>query len=192
MAPDALAWDLVIARKSLGTQLDRAAAAIGGALAAGLARLGLPARYRPENEIEIAGRKVCGLSGYFDGGTLVYQGTILVDTSLAEMARYLNVPGARAASSRSDLERRLITVAGCLGRRPDHNEIVDAMAAELSRSLGRSDVRDRLSAEELELADERYRDEFGLDSFVAGDTSSSSAPAARTPRAAALQPVQSP
>jgi lipoate-protein ligase A len=76
MAPGALAWDVVMARNALGTRLDRSASIICEAVASGLSRLGLSARFRPPNDIEVGGRKICGSSGYFDGGTLVYQGTI--------------------------------------------------------------------------------------------------------------------
>ncbi|MDT3685380.1 MAG: hypothetical protein RO009_10105 [Pseudorhodoplanes sp.] len=168
MAPGALAWDLVIGRDTVGSRLNHAAAAVGEAVAAALARLGLPARYRAENEIEIAGRKICGMSGYFDGGTLVYQGTILTDASLSNMSRFLKLPLKRTQSLRHDLRERLATVTEILGRNPDPGEIENAIEAELAHALGRSSIRRDLTVEERELAEEWHRTEFGLESFVSG------------------------
>lgn len=168
MAPGALAWDLVIGRDTVGSRLNHAAAAVGEAVAAALARLGLPARYRAENEIEIAGRKICGMSGYFDGGTLVYQGTILADASLSDMAQFLKLPSKRTQSLRHDLSQRLASLTEILGRNPDPDEIENAIATGLADALGRSPIRGDLTAEESELADEWHRAEFGLESFVSG------------------------
>lgn len=164
MAPGALAWDLVIARKTLGAELGQAAAMVGKGIARALGQFGLPARYRAENEVEIAGRKVCGMSGYFDGGTLVYQGTILVDTDLAEMARYLRPP--KEAPSPGALVERLATIAAHSGRAPAMHAIATALASGISHACGGRGDFEHPSAGELELADEWARKEFGSD-FIA-------------------------
>ena len=110
------------------------------------------------------------MSGYFYGGTLVYQGTILVDTSLTEMARYLKLPSGRKGGVHRDLAGRLITVAEFLGHKPKPGDIEDALAAGLSHSLCRSGVQERPSVEEITLAEEWHRTEFWLESFVDGVT----------------------
>jgi lipoate-protein ligase A len=157
MAPGALAWDLVIARRRVDTDLTRAAAAIGEALAAGLMLLDLPARYDARIGITIDGRKLCGLSGYFDGGTLVSQGTILIDTDLSGMRRFLKspMPGVE-----------MVTVRRILGRAPDAGEIEAALACGLAQALDRPLRRQEPDAAELRCADERHAAECGRDSFV--------------------------
>jgi lipoate-protein ligase A len=157
MAPGALAWDLVIARRRVGADLTRASAVIGEALAAGLARLGLPARYDARIGITIDGRKLCGLSGYFDGGTLVSQGTILIDTDLSEMRRFLKSPVSGLA---------LATVRQTLGRAPGAGEIEAALARGLAQALGRPMRRQEPDAAELHCADAWHAAECGRDSFV--------------------------
>ena len=57
----------------------------------GLSRLGVTAKFRPRNDIEIEGRKISGTGGFFDGNTLIYQGTILVDPKPDIMFQALNV-----------------------------------------------------------------------------------------------------
>jgi lipoate-protein ligase A len=168
MAPGALAWDLVIGRDSLGYRRNQASEVVGEAVAAALARLGLPARYRMKNEVEVEGRKICGMSGYWDGGTLVCQGTLLVDTSLAEMAKFLKLPSQRKRGVGSDLGKRLATICDILGRRPDPGEIEEAMEAALGHALHAIPSRSDLTVPEWELTERWYREEFGLDSFVQG------------------------
>lgn len=161
MAPEALAWDIVSGRYAFGPHLDHAAARICEAVASGLSRLCLPARYRAPNDIEVDGCKICGSSGYFDGRTLVYQGTILIDTNLMEMRRVLRLPAAQRG-----LPRRVATVAELLGRTPDPGEIEDVLMAGLSHSLPRTLVRAEPTAREFALADRLYSEELGLDAFV--------------------------
>ena len=74
-----IGWELVLGRHSLGS-IDLAAIArrICEAAAEGLRRLGVPAEFRPRNDIEVHGRKVSGTGGFIDGATLFYQGTLLV------------------------------------------------------------------------------------------------------------------
>jgi lipoate-protein ligase A len=89
-----LGWELVFARKSLGiADLGELTRAICEA-AAGLRRLGVAAAYRPRNDIEVDGRKLCGTGGFFDGDTLFYQGTLLIDMNPEDMVAALRVPEA--------------------------------------------------------------------------------------------------
>lgn len=165
MAPGALAWDLVMARKDFQGDLARASEMVGAGIAAGLMRLGLPARYRAQNEVEIGGRKVCGLSGSFDGGTLVCQGTILIDAKLDDMARFLRLP-----LPQMQMQMQLTTLAEHLSRIPDPAEIGNALAAGLSERLGRTLSWQEPGGDELRLADEWHRSEFGRDDFVDGES----------------------
>lgn len=167
MTPGALAWDLVMARKDFQGDLARASEMIGAGIAAGLMRLGLPARYRAQNEVEIGGRKICGLSGSFDGGTLVCQGTILIDVKFDDMARFLRLP---LPQTQRNLHDHLTTVTERLGRAPAHREIERALAAGLSEMLGRTLSWQEPGGDELRLADEWHRSEFGRDDFVDGES----------------------
>jgi lipoate-protein ligase A len=180
MAPGALAWDLIVGRKRLGGSDLDVARIIGEAIAAGIAQLGVAACYRAENEIAIGGRKVCGLSGYREGDTLAYQGTVLIDTDLRDMARYLRLP-----FSEDKVAMRLTTISETLGRAVAPNEIETAIAGAVAKALGHEPLTGSLSADELALIDERYRDEFGRDDFVFDDPPAHVASAAHAPARAA-------
>lgn len=166
MAPGALAWDMVITRKASGSRLDQVAAAMCEAVAAGLSRLGLAARYRPQNDVAVDDRKICGSSGYFDGETLVYQGTVLIDTKLGDMAEFLRLPSHQAGGQLRHLSERLTTVSELLGRAPDPHEIENAVAVGFADALGRNLQRDAPTLAELELAARYHDDEFGSDDYI--------------------------
>ena len=51
---------------------------ICNAAALGFRELGVDAKFRPRNDIEVDGRKISGTGGFFDGDVLIYQGTVLV------------------------------------------------------------------------------------------------------------------
>ncbi len=175
MAPEVLAWDLVLARRAFPGGLDAAAAAICGAMAAGLARLGVPARHRPPNDLVVDGRKIAGASGYFDGGTLAYQGSLLLDVDFAEMARVLRF----AAPPAELLRERLTTLRACLRVAPPRMAVMQALVAGVRDAL-QCCTRDAvLSAEERRLADALLADEIGTEAFVAG--AGVAAQAARAP-----------
>src|SRR5579863_7169462 len=93
-----IGWELVFDRTALGvTDLAEVTRRICEAAALGLQKLGVPARYRPRNDIEVEGRKISGTGGFFEGNILFYQGTLLVDFDPAEMIAALKVPVEKLA-----------------------------------------------------------------------------------------------
>ena len=77
------------------------ACAICEAVAHGLSQgFGIAARFRPRNDIEVGGQKLCGTGGFFNGDTLFYQGTVPIDVDPARMMACLNAPAANGVSTR--------------------------------------------------------------------------------------------
>src|SRR5512146_2740739 len=98
-----LGWELVFARSTLAIgSLGDLAREICEAAAAGLRTLGVDARYRPRNDIEVGGRKLSGTGGFFDADTLFYQGTVLIDLDASRMVAALNVAQAKLAKRAFD------------------------------------------------------------------------------------------
>lgn len=162
MSPGILAWDMVIERRHVGFRPEDASASICTAIADGLSRLGLPARYRAPSDVVIANLKVSGSSGIFLGPTLVCQGTVLLDFDIAEMTNVLKVltNGSRAPG--------IASVADFLGRVPADDEITAVLTASLSHGLSRLIEAAELGDEELNLAERLLDDEIGTDAFVHG------------------------
>jgi lipoate-protein ligase A len=165
-----LGWGLVFHRSALGPgSLPELARDICVAVAAGLRKLGVEARYRPRNDIEVDGRKISGTGGFFDGDTLIYQGTVLVDMDPAAMVAALRVPRAKLEKRQLDsAAQRVVTLRELLG--PATPKLPVIQQALLEAFAERFDVvwsAEGLGAEEEALAWRHHREEIGTDAFVA-------------------------
>lgn len=163
-----IGWALVFHRKTLGiSDLGELARVICEAAAHGLSRLGIDARYRPRNDIEVDGRKISGTGGFFDGDTLFYQGTVLIDTDVPKMMGALNV--AQAKLKKRDLDAaasRVTTLTRLLDKATSVDEIMEAMRDGFAEKLGIDFFYAPPSDAEERLAREYFDDEIGQDDFV--------------------------
>ena len=164
-----LGWELVFHRASLGiANLPDLAAAICNAAAKGLRKLGVAAKFRPRNDIEVDGRKISGTGGFFDGDILIYQGTVLVDMNPAQMVRALNIPAAKTAKHDLDsAEQRVVTLKELLGDDlPDMETIKAALIEGFSEVLGIDTAPGDITADEETLASQYFDEEIGTDEFL--------------------------
>jgi lipoate---protein ligase len=165
-----LGWALVFARRTLGSAaLGDVARSICEAVAAGLSRFGVDARYRPRNDIEVAGRKISGTGGFYDGDTLIYQGTVLVDLNRNNMLGALRVPRAKLERRGLDTAaQRVVTLRELLGARtPTLAEVEDALLDGFRERLGLAAHRGVLSDAEESLAQQLHESQMVRDDFVA-------------------------
>lgn len=164
-----LGWSLAFARRTLGiASLPELAREICEAAAAGLRRLGVAARYRPRNDIEVDGRKVSGTGGFFDGDVLFYQGTVLIDLDPARMLAALKVPEDKLARRGLDsAAQRVTTLKELLGAAPPIASVQEALLAGFAERLGIEPVRGEITDFEEHLAARLHDDEIGSDEFVA-------------------------
>jgi lipoate-protein ligase A len=165
-----LGWELVFHKASLGIpNLADLAAAICNAAAAGLRELGVNAKFRPRNDIEVDGRKISGTGGFFDGDILIYQGTVLVDMNSAQMVRALNIPEAKVAKHDLDsAEQRVVTLKELLGDDlPDIDTIQAALIKGFTQTLGIDAQPGEITDAEEALAKAYLDEEIGTDEFVA-------------------------
>jgi len=171
MEPGILGWELVFPRTLFGSvSLAELAAKICAAAATGLRRLGVEASFRPRNDIEVAGRKIGGTGGFFDGDTLFYQGTVLIDCDLAAAMQPLALADAkRAKHGISEAAERLTTVATLLGgRAPEAKAVMDALLHGFAEGLGIEPAPRAITSREEALARRLHREEIGTDAFVDG------------------------
>ena len=165
-----LGWELVFHRASLGiARLPDLAQEICNAAAAGLSELGVNAKFRPRNDIEVDGRKISGTGGFFDGDILIYQGTVLVDMNAEQMVRALNVPQQKVAKHNLDsAAQRVVTLKELLGEDlPDLETIKAALVKAFTQHFGIDAVPGAISQQEEALAQEYFDAEIGTDEFVA-------------------------
>ena len=165
-----LGWELISKRTSFGgSSLVELTRNICEAAAVGLAALGVDARFRPRNDIEVNGRKISGTGGFFDGSTIFFQGTLLIDLDRQVMARALNIAGAKAARHGvTSAAERVVTLAELKhGRVPPLSRIKDALLQGFSQRLNIEVVEGETTDYEMALAERYWREEIGTDEFVA-------------------------
>lgn len=164
-----LGWELVFARSTLAIgSLAELAREICEAAAAGLSRLGVDARYRPRNDIEVGGRKLSGTGGFFEGDTLFYQGTVLIDLDPSRMVAALKVAEAKLAKRALDsAAQRVVTLQELLGTAPAIEEVQQALLGGFAEHLGIAPVPGALTDHEEALAARYHDEEIGTEAFVA-------------------------
>jgi len=162
--------ELVFHKATLGiASLADLARAICESIALGLTKLGVEARYRPRNDIEVDGRKISGTGGFFDGDTLFYQATILAEMDPETMLKALNVPEAKLAKrALDDAGARVTTLKTLLGAAmPSRSAIQEALLAGFRERLGIETAPGAITDREEELAEAAFDEEIGTDEFVA-------------------------
>jgi lipoate---protein ligase len=149
--PTHLGWELYIGRGDLGVHdMPGLAARICEAAAEGLRRLGVEARFRPRNDIEVMGRKVSGTGGVFDGNALLYQGTLLLDCDVEPMLRVLRVPAEKLGDKAiTSLRERVVGLAELLGGQPDPARVRRVLTKAFSRAFGVTFSKGALGTAEL-------------------------------------------
>ena len=162
-------FELVVSRETLGlSRLDDIASVICGSVAAGLSRLGISVAFRPRNDLEVDGRKIGGTGGFFDGDTIIYQGTILADMDPSRMIAALNVPRAKLQKRRLDsAAQRIVTLRELLGAAlPSHDAIKEAVLAGLADHLHIAPYWGQVSDAEVALARRFHDEDIGTDDFL--------------------------
>jgi lipoate---protein ligase len=165
-----LGWALVFGRGTLGgASLGEVARDICEAAALGLSRLGIDARFRPRNDIEVGGRKISGTGGFYDGDTLIYQGTVLVDLDPAAMLGALRVPQAKMTKRGLDsAAQRVITLRELLGSAtPAIDAVQEALLSGFRERLDLTFHQGVLTAGEETLAQQLHDSQIGREEFVA-------------------------
>jgi lipoate-protein ligase A len=164
-----IGWELVFDHAVLGVRdLHEVARRICESMALGLNKLGVPARYRPRNDIEVDGRKISGTGGFFDGDLIFYQGTLLIDFEPMKMLACLKVPMEKLAKRKLETPtQRVITMREVLGGKvPKVDVIYDGLLAGLAEGLGIQPRWGFIMSHEEELADRIFREEIGTNAYV--------------------------
>ncbi|MDI6839671.1 MAG: DUF116 domain-containing protein [bacterium] len=74
-----------------------------------LKRLGINAKFRPRNDIEVNGRKISGTGGTEEGEAFLFQGTLLVDFDVNTMLRALRIPIEKLKDKEIDSVKERVT-----------------------------------------------------------------------------------
>ncbi len=133
-----------------------------GGILTGLARLGVRARFRGKNDLEVDGRKIAGLGLYVDErGALLFHSSVLAGLNVELMLEVLRIPGAKLADKGiARVQERITTVSRETGSPRSGAELREAVASGFRETLGvelaRSAFDEREHAKAGELIAERY------------------------------------
>jgi len=141
-----LGWELYLHRRDIGKgDMQQLVRRVCHAAATALSALGVDARYRRPDEVEIDGRSLCTTGCTADGDAVLLQAVLWLDTDSGDLARVYRGPP--------------VTRAGTLALPPR----TTGLKAELGRKPGVSRVRDNLvEAFESEFAIEFREGELSL------------------------------
>jgi lipoate-protein ligase A len=136
--PSHLGWELVCQRSDLPAgDMSLLAREICEAAALGLRSMGIDARFRPRNDIEVDGRKISGTGGIIDGQVVLFQGTVLIDLDIPRMLQVLRVPAEKLdAHAIQSVAERVTSLRTLLGRSPAKDEVKRALLEGFQQYFG--------------------------------------------------------
>lgn len=141
-----IGWELYLHKRDVGTaDMQAISRRICHAAATAISALGVDARYRPRNDIEVDGRKISGTGGAFDGDALLFQGTLLIDFDVEKMLRVLRISAEKLSDKAIATAReRVANLRELLGRAPDlaqvRRNITEAFESEFDVEFGEGDL----------------------------------------------------
>lgn len=156
-----LGWELYLDKHVFGKPvMAEIARTICETVADGIRQLGVDARYRPRNDIEIDGRKISGTGGTFDGDSILYQGTLLMRFDVETMLNVLRIPAEKLEDKGiTSARERITSLAEHLDPMPTPEIVKQAIAQACENHLGiRFETATELNDEEKVLYGEHLRE----------------------------------
>jgi len=132
--PGQLMYGVVVAEEDLPRRGVNSLEPVCSAIARAISSLGLDARFRPANDVEVDGRKVSGSAQLRRKGSVLQHGTVLVDTDLRAMDAVLKLDRSKTPSPARPSDR-VATLAGLLGRAPEMEVVKARLTAEIASSF---------------------------------------------------------
>ncbi len=124
--------------------------------------LGVEASYRPVNDIQVDGRKICGSGAARIEDATVVVGNVMFDFNYGEMSRSLRVPSEKFRDKLYDsMQAYLTTLRRELGTVPDRKKVKDILIKEFEEVLDIPLHRGTLTPEENQMVanlDKRFTD----------------------------------
>ncbi len=141
-----------------------------GGIVTGLSRLGVRARFRGKNDLEVDGRKVAGLGLYVDDrGALLFHASVLAALDVELMLEVLRIPGAKLADKGVERVReRITTVSHETGRSWSGAELRETIELGFRETLGVELAPSVLDPREEQRAGGLVSGQYASPSWLAG------------------------
>ncbi len=151
-----LGWELVFSSKSMKiNSLEKLTENICNAFTKGINRLGINAKFRPRNDIEVDGRKISGTGGTYESSVYFFQGTLLLDFNPEHMVKSLRIPVEKLTSKNFDsILSRVTSVKSLLGYTPGLDTIKSAIISGFEDYFNIDFYRSAVSENELKFLEE--------------------------------------
>jgi len=128
--------------------------------------LGIPASYRPINDVHVQGKKIGGTGAAQIGQAQVVVGSLMFDFNFELMSRVLKVASEKMRDKIvQSLNEYMTTMTRQLGHTPDRDTVVKLYLDKAQAALGRPIVPSEPTARELALAEELDR-QFTTDEWL--------------------------
>jgi lipoate-protein ligase A len=123
---------------------------------AGYRRLGVPAEFKPLNDVVVEGRKISGNGAGLHETATILVGNFIIDLNYTQMARVLRVPDEKFRDKMAkSMEQWVSSLKRELGESPPPSRIKEVYAEEFQRLLGVKLVHGEPTDEERRI----FRDE---------------------------------
>jgi len=120
--------------------------------------LGIPANYRPINDVHVQGKKIGGTGAAQMGEAEVVVGSLMFDFNFELMSKVLKVSSEKMRDKIfQSLSDYMTTMTRELGKTPDRDAVVKIYLDQCEAALGRQIVRGEPTAKELALAEQLDR-----------------------------------
>jgi lipoate---protein ligase len=138
MEPSTVGWEIVAGKGMLpGGSIEDIYAFLCKGCVNALRTLGVPAAFRPHNDIEVNGKKISGTGGTEYGNTFLFHGTILVDFGVELMLNSCVTPLEKLQDKGiSAMRERLTWLSRELETVPEADAIIDALIISFSELFG--------------------------------------------------------
>ena len=95
-----------------------------------LALLGIEAKFRSKNDLEVNGKKIAGLGVHVSAeGAIQFHTSLLIDLDISQMLKVLKIPIQKYSDKRkiSSVEQRITTISKELGRNITRREVIETI-----------------------------------------------------------------
>jgi lipoate-protein ligase A len=148
-----LTYSLVCGEEDMPRDIVESYKIICDGIVQGLKQLGIPAEFRPINDVQVNGKKISGSAQTRRWGSLLQHGTILISPDVRLMFELLKVSPEKISDKFiSSVFERVTTIERELGRRPSFEQVREAMIKGFERALNVDLVEGELTRAELDFA----------------------------------------
>jgi lipoate-protein ligase A len=135
---------------------------LGRVLNGALEDLGIPSTFQPKNDLEVAGKKIAGLSAASETGkSLLFHTSLLVDFDVQLMTDIMNTPLIKLSDKGYNcFTQRMTTVRQELGQELPVERVMEAIEESFERSFGIRFQNDQPDAWEKETIKDLVRSRY--------------------------------